>query len=76
VEKLADFIIRVFHETRNHQIILSPEFTSCSAAEPHQMVFTEIARPAGLRVLRVLPESLSISPYCQLEQGKTGRTEG
>jgi ribonucleoside-triphosphate reductase len=31
VEKLADFIIRVFHETRNHQIILSPEFTSCSA---------------------------------------------
>jgi ribonucleoside-triphosphate reductase (formate) len=31
VEKLAEFITRVFHETQNRQILLSPEFTSCSA---------------------------------------------
>jgi len=30
-KELAGFIIRVFHETKNHQILLSPDFTSCSA---------------------------------------------
>jgi len=30
---LSAFITRVFHETRNHQIILSPDFTSCSACQ-------------------------------------------
>jgi anaerobic ribonucleoside-triphosphate reductase len=30
-EDLSDFITRVFHETGNRQVILSPEFTSCCA---------------------------------------------
>jgi anaerobic ribonucleoside-triphosphate reductase len=30
-EELAGFITRVFHDTGNRQVILSPEFTSCTA---------------------------------------------
>jgi anaerobic ribonucleoside-triphosphate reductase len=28
---LAGFLVRAFHETRNNQIVFSPEFTSCAS---------------------------------------------
>jgi anaerobic ribonucleoside-triphosphate reductase len=30
-KELAEFMVRIFHETQNRQILLSPDFTSCSA---------------------------------------------
>ena len=31
--ELAAFIVRVFHETRNRRVLLSPDFTSCHACQ-------------------------------------------
>ena len=76
-ESLANFVIKIFKETKNDQVAFSPEFTCCQKCRAHRP--GDIGELLGLRFRPGgphHPHNRLLHQGLLLEQGQTGRAQG
>jgi len=76
---LADFVIRAFRETKNNQVLFSPEFTTCGDCGATLRGLHEKCKHCGAEscegLARITQYYSRISGWRQGQEGRTPRPE-
>ena len=75
-ESVASFVEKVFRNTKNDQVALSPEFTACEGCGKTMRGLHDSAPPAAGRTWKASPAHRVFHEALLLEQRQAGRAEG